>query len=44
MDIKQTLMQALKRDVKIDLERKLEKVRVPCINYPTLKGVGLPTS
>lgn len=33
MDIKQTLMQALKKDVKIDLERKLEKVRIPCMNY-----------
>ena len=33
MDIKQTLMQALKKDVKMDLERKLEKVRVPCMNY-----------
>ena len=33
MDIKQTLIQALKKDVKIDLERKLEKVRIPCMNY-----------
>ena len=33
MNIKQTLIQALKKDVKIDLERKLEKVRVPCMNY-----------
>ena len=33
MDIKQTLMQTLKKDVKIDLERKLEKVRIPCMNY-----------
>lgn len=33
MDIKQTLMQALKKDIKIDLERKLEKVRIPCMNY-----------
>nr|DAG57983.1 MAG TPA: hypothetical protein [Caudoviricetes sp.] len=33
MNIKQTLIQALKKDVKMDLERKLEKVRVPCMNY-----------
>ena len=33
MDIKQTLIQALKKDARIDLERKLEKVRVPCMNY-----------
>ena len=33
MDIKQTLIQTLKKDVKIDLERKLEKVRIPCMNY-----------
>ena len=33
MDIKQTLIQALKKDIKIDLERKLEKVRIPCMNY-----------
>ena len=33
MDIKQTLMQTLKKDIKIDLERKLEKVRIPCMNY-----------
>lgn len=33
MDIKQTLMQALKKDIKIDLERKLEKVRIPCMDY-----------
>ena len=26
-------MQVLKKDVKIDLERKLEKVRIPCMNY-----------
>lgn len=33
MNIKQTLIQNLRQDVKIDLERKLEKVRVPCMNY-----------
>ena len=33
MDIKQMLIQALKKDVKSDLERKLEKVRIPCMNY-----------
>ena len=33
MNIKQTLMQALKQDIKIDLERKLEKIRIPCMNY-----------
>lgn len=26
-------MQALKQDIKIDLERKLEKIRIPCMNY-----------
>lgn len=33
MNIKQTLMQALKKYVKIDLEHKLEEVRIPCMNY-----------
>lgn len=33
MDIKQTLMQALKKDVKVYLEQKLEKVRIPCMDY-----------